>query len=440
LYYHKPRRSHLRNNKHRAVDYVLPFLILICVGFIVVLLFNLVRALFTSDDTRAAYLHIVEGSAEMKAWGTEEFFNLSSDVLVMQGDEIRASADAQLIVEFFDGTLMRMDGNSMVEFVSIVNEKKVRSIELSLKDGNVWFNKLYKDTAESTDLVLNASNIRVNSNLASVFEVQNGGTQIVRVFNVFDNEGLLVDILNEDASKVVETENVGVGQEVVFDAQVLDRYWKYQSPTVLSAVSDDFKLSNWYLWNVAEDSSPTQFEKSAGVDNLGLVKVDPELQKEEMVEPEKDVEPEVDVEVEVVDEAKVISAEGALAKPVITSVAGGTQVDENGFYKVTSRVATLTGTVSGATKVVVNGYALQKFTAGSSTWTYYANADYSLMKEGANVYEVYTEDASGKKSEVLTVKVFYTPAPAPVVAPAPIVEEKATDDASTPVPADAPVL
>ncbi|MEK7127071.1 MAG: hypothetical protein AAB848_03095, partial [Patescibacteria group bacterium] len=90
-------------------------------------------------------------------------------------------------------------------------------------------------------------------------------------------------------------------------------------------------------------------------------------------------------------------------------------VNANGFYEVTSHLATLTGQISGADKVVVNGYTLQKFKPGDITWTYFANADYGLMKVGENIYEVYAFDAAGNKSEKLTVKVLYTP---PAVVPA----------------------
>ena len=85
--------------------------------------------------------------------------------------------------------------------------------------------------------------------------------------------------------------------------------------------------------------------------------------------------------------------------------------------------------------VVVNTYTLQKFKAGDSAWSYFANADYNLMKEGENVYEVYAIDKDGKKTASVTVKVLYKPkVVAPVetpVADTPVAETPATTDAST---------
>lgn len=429
MYYKRSRRGGINNRKGKTSDYLMPFLIIICAGIIAVLLFNLFKIFFAAENPRAAYMHIVEGSAEMKAWGTDDFFSLTSDVLVMQGDEIRSSAGARLIVEFFDGTIMRMGANTVVEFESIVDEGRRPSIDLNLKRGNIWLNKMYRDT-RNTDIAISSDNVVFRSNMAGIYTVENSDVEAVRVLAVFDNEGLLVDILREDGKRVVETERLGVGQEVVFDSRVLERYWQYKSPTVISAVSDDFKQTAWYAWNLEEDKDPTQFEKRVEEgDTFGLIRVEPEV-LESPVEFDEDFKE--DSEEEYVEESEEESVEEIaedfveedssppefVEVPQITSVAGETETDENGFYRVSSKVATLEGRVSGAHRVVVNDYTLQQFSPGDSSWRYFANADFDLMREGENIYEVYAENADGVRSEPLVVKVFYEPhAPAPVEEP-----------------------
>lgn len=409
----------------------MPFLIIICLGMIAVLGFQLVKAFFGNDTARAAYMHVISGSAQMKTWGTQSFFDLDGDAVIMQGDQLRSTADARIIIEFFDGTLMRMDGSTSVRF-ELVNDSKPY-IEVDLLEGNVWFNKVYKDTV-ATSIKVVLDDVTVKSASASVFEVENGMDEVVRVFNVFEkNEGVMVDVLALDEETVVETEKIGIAQEIVFSSAVLERYRAFQSPTVHSGIEDEFENTAWYTWNVAEDKKPTVFEKFASGENAGLVKIEPEKFESdgEVVEPDKpadgatgtraDTEPAITPEPEPKEPAEPVSL-GALITPTISSVAGGTQVDANGFYNVSGKLATLTGSVSGAAKVTVNGYTLQKFTPGDSTWTYFANADYGLLKEGENVYEIYAEDAAGKKTEKLVVKVRYTP-PAP--APQPAVEPEA---------------
>ena len=450
--YYQPRRQVGKTN------YVMPFLIIICIGIIGVLLFNLVRAVFPSSQPKAAYLHIVDGSAQMKAWGTESFFNLNSDSVIMQGDRIRSSADAKFIVEFFDGTLMRIGGNADLSFDVIDDKSSVPTMDLHLYAGDVWFDMMNR-TSGHAEVQVNMNNIVAKSNNASVFELANQGDQAVRVVAVSQNDGMSVDVLDEGGSKVVESESIGVGQEINFTSEVLKAYWAHQSPTVLAALADDFKQSDWYLWNIKEDDTPTVFEKTVGPGGTSLVKVAPQV-----VEPLTPVTPDVAATVDasgnpiapadaaktpgttaittttppttpVVTPTKTAPAESTtVSKPEITSVAGGVKPEASGMYKVTSRVTTLSGTIKGADKVVVNGYTLTKFKAGSTSWSYFANADFGLMKAGDNTYEIYGVDANGKKGESIIVNINYTPqAVTPNAAPTTTVVPAAVPDTTTPV-------
>ncbi len=412
------RRKH--KNGGAAVDYVVPFLILICIGVIIILAFNLWRALIAPVVKEAAYMHMVNGSVQLKVWGTDHYFDLDSDTLIMQGDTLKTAGGSHVIVEFFDGTIMRVDGGSELVFTSIDDETKVPEIMVSLERGSLWFNRIYNGTSD-TDITVDMDDIVVHAELSSVFMLDFDEYRSVAVASVFDNgEGVLVDVMSEDKSNVVESEKVGVAQQILFTSDVLAKYREFQSPTVLGGISDDFKSSKWYVWNLAEDRSPTVINrKIGGTENVGLIPVESEVILPDSVDVEVDdhLEPEIDVdeEVEVLEEVKSIEEEevlvdlGELTAPSVTSVSGVTELNENGFYFVNSNPATLVGSISGAAKVVVNGYTLSKFKPGDSKWTYYANADYGLLSEGENFYEVYALDANGIKSEVVTVPVLFSP-------------------------------
>ena len=415
----------------------MPYLIIICLAIILVLIFNLWRAISTPDFKEDAYMHVVDGSVQMKAWGTDSFFDLSADALIMGGDELRTSASATVIVEFADGTIMRLDGSTHVVFDNIEDNGSGKDIVVDLLEGSLWFNQVYKST-EDTNVQINLDNVVVKSDESSVYAVSNTtDEEMATVFGVFDDEGLLVEIMNQDGDKVIEQENLGIGQEIVFNAKVLDKYWSYQSPTVISALSDDFKNIDWYKWNISEDLSPSDFQKYLSSDNVGLQQVKPEvLEPEEGLIPveeqvlnaqEEDSVTESDVESEsentiLEEEKEPVVDLGPLGNPAITSVSGGNQVDSDGFYNVTGNPATIVGSITGASKVIVNNFTLTKFKPGDSSWTYYANADYDLMKVGENTYEVYAVDADGNKSEVVTFKVRYTP-PSPEILVEKVVEE-----------------
>ncbi len=441
-------RSRARSN--RLVDYIMPFLIIIAVGVIIVLLFNLFRALFASQTSGDAFLHLESGSVQMKMFGTDDYFDLTSDALVMQGDELITSANSKVIVEFFDGTLMRLDGGTDVVLEEI-DDGDEPYINMMLVDGKLWFNKVYKNTS-GTSIEVRMSNVVVKSTEGGIFTIENEFDDVVRVIN---GDDVVVDVMDEDGVKVVESEKVGVGQEIVFSDAVLQKYWQFQSPSVLSALSDEFKETGWYSWNIGEDIDPTSFSKAAILGEEGdLVEVAPEVYepvedpaesgidddvsddvRDDVAEESEDMEPEVE---EVVEEPVEDPAEGgveeessadigALTTPTITSVSGVTETNADGFYVVTKNPGTLVGGISGAEDVVVSGYTLTKFVSGDGTWTYYANADYALMEVGENSYEVYAVAPDGTKSESITVKVLYQP-------PAPVVEEVVEE-----VPVEEPV-
>lgn len=419
-----------------SADYVVPFLIIVCIGVIFVLLFNLWKAIFVADTADGAYIHVIEGTVEMRDWNTEGFFDITADVLMTPGDELKTSADAKVIVEFFDGTVMRADGGTNFVLNEIENGDKAKEIHLLLVDGKLWFNKVYKDTG-STLVSVKTDSILVKSGSENVFEVENEFDDVVRV--MFGSD-VNVDIFAEDGKKVVETEKIGVGQEIVFSNAALSKYWSYLSPSVLSALNDEFKVSDWFVWNDAEDKNPTQFVKVEGSDGE-FKRVEPEvLMEEEEVELDEDGNPIVKEEAEdeggeVVSEGQVVEGEdpaedvvvekdetveiGELSAPKILSVSGRTETNESGFYVEPTRLATLKGSVSGAEKVVVNGFTLTKFKPGDKEWFYFANADFALMKKGENFYEIVAYGKDGAKSEKLVVKVLHDPQfadPAPPVA------------------------
>lgn len=408
-------------HRSRLFDYIMPFLIIICVGVIFVMIYNLWKSVFTPSVSADAYLHIESGSVQVKTWGAEKFLNLTSDALIMEGDEVKTSAEAKVIVEFFDGTIMRLDGGTDIVLKDFNNDTDNYSVNLVFVNGKVWINKLYKNTS-ATKIVTNLANINVTSSMGSVYEMEFGTDEEVRVLQgEGDDNEVLVDVLTID-SKVVETEKIRVGQEAVFTDAVLEKYRQYQSPSLITAFSDSFRQSQWYLWNTEQDKNPAQFSKSAILGQKeGLTSVSPETVTPETAVAPDTVTPETTSTTTTTATTTTSTDTVAPAAtqpvadltppstPTLVSVNGVTKPNADGFFEVDSILATITGSVSKASQVTVNGYTLKKFKAGDTTWTYFANANFALMKSGENTYEVYAVSANGAKSAPLTVKVLYTP-------------------------------
>ena len=409
----------------------MPFLIIIAVGVIIVLLFNLVSSFFASPASQKAYLHIAEGSVSMKTWGTDDFFDHTSDVLVVEGDEVKTASGSKTIVEFFVGTVMRIDGGSDVVF-QLIDDEDGGNIEILLVNGRIWFNKHYKESLASVKV--STGDILVTANGHSVFTVENEFDDMVRNFL---NEDVVFEVLGEDG-KAVDTDDVGPGQQAVFTAEALSRFRQFQSPNVVVAQDDEFKETEWYAWNIEEDKNPTEFVMMES--GWQFVKAEPEMVEEEVPVDGEETEAVNGETTEETTETGEASEEetaveipegvelGDLAAPTIITVSGGNQTNSDGFYVVTGNPATIRGGATGAAKIVVNGYTLSKYTPGDAEWTYFANAEYDFMQEGENTYEVYALGADGTRSESLIVKVLYQP---PQAAPVVEVVGGAEDTANT---------
>lgn len=413
-------------HRSRLFDYLMPFLIIICVGVIFVMIYNLWKSVFTPSVSADAYLHIESGSVQVKTWGADKFLNLTSDALIMEGDEVKTSAEAKVIVEFFDGTIMRLDGGTDIVLKDFNNDTNNNSVNLVFVNGKVWINKLYKNTS-ATKIVTNLANITVTSSMGSVYEMEFGSDEEVRVLQgEGDDNEVLVDVLTTDG-KVVETEKIRVGQEAVFTDAVMEKYRQHQSPSLITAFSDAFRQSQWYLWNTEQDKNPVQFSKSAILGQKeGITPVSPETVTPDTVTPtttSATTTTSTDTVAPATQPAVDLTPPSA---PTLVSVNGVMKPNADGFFEVNSILATITGSASGASQVTVNGYTLKKFKAGDTTWTYFANANFALMKAGENTYEVYAVSANGAKSAPLTVKILYTPT----------IQKPATKPETTDIPQD----
>ena len=150
----------------------MPFLILIVCGVIIVLLISIWNKVFVSSHNADARVYFVEGSGAFKPWGTDVYVETSDASLIKQGDELRVNYNSKGMVEFFDGTIMRIGEESEVLFDVMTDDDRKKEIEVKLISGEVWINRAYNaPDSESTELVID-EDLRVNAGGASVFTVQ----------------------------------------------------------------------------------------------------------------------------------------------------------------------------------------------------------------------------------------------------------------------------
>ncbi|HLG25411.1 MAG TPA: FecR domain-containing protein [Candidatus Gracilibacteria bacterium] len=394
----------LRNNRRKSpVDYILPFLILVCIGVIAVIGFQL-WSNWDKHGKGDVYFYVAQGKAKILPYGETDWDNAFSGTKLLLGDSLKTSSPGRVVIEFFNGTIVRMGPDSAITLTDLIKSSDQETMVFNLDNGSLWVAGEKSEGVREARYEVRTSHLLVKAT-GTVFEVESGSSETVRVFDGEVN----VDVMIGEAGKerVAQTINVEVGQEITVDAAALSAFEQNQSPSVLKAVSDSFKSTEWFVWNTREDASPTDFASSASMEE-GMTQPFMMDGSQESGETEEGLaDTQESTESEDADSENDQFGSDEIAKPVITSPT----------EKVTTTgKATIAGTVSsGTAKVVVvstiegkeDSYTLSKFSSGDTSWSYNVAEALGNMKAGANLYEVYAYDSEGNKSDPASITITY---------------------------------
>lgn len=371
--------------RKRPIDYILPFLIMICAGVIVVLSYQLWSALKAGETENDIYMYIAQGNARILPWGVGEWERAYSGTRVLQGDSIKTQSGGRVVIELFEDHFIRMDEGTEITFNEISINGGVYEVGIILSEGMVWLNG--NENSERPVKFTVGTNHTVSRTVSTVYCVeQTSNRESVRVI-----EGsLIADILiDEDGRRrKVETISIGVGQEAVITESDLREYSLRRNPSVIRALSDAFRESSFYRWNMAEDKNPTNYSiMPNGFDSYPFD--DDEFLTEDDDLPE---------------------AEGELATPVITvpSVLNFETSEDS----LTIRGTTVAQTDNMMVDVTSNGetqtYKLNLYVPGNTEWSFAISESAGTMNAGKNTYRFYAITDNGLESSKRTLTVIYS--------------------------------
>jgi hypothetical protein len=236
----------------------------------------------------------------------------------------------------------------------------------------------------------------------TIFEVESNDAETVRVIKGSVNATVLGSATDPNAT--LDTVQVGVGQEMALNPAILQSYQNHETPSVLMALDDQFKQTDWYSWNSGEDAAPTDFssQQSLPVVPLGL-----NTQQNVPATPGETQEAsELGLTQQPIENAPT---DVVLTTPVIT------QPDPPVMTTDQNKVS-ISGTVgAGTAKVVVHetvggvsdDYTLSKFKSGNTTFSYNVSVALGNYKPGENDYSFSAFDASGNQSGSAVVTITY---------------------------------
>ncbi|MCC6643248.1 FecR domain-containing protein, partial [Candidatus Peregrinibacteria bacterium] len=233
---------------------------LITLGVFIILAFQLWGSFFPNAKGDAVF-YLAEGRSKVLGFGTSEWENVYNGSKIKLGDSVKTLGNAKGVIQFYDGTVVRLDESTQVTLLDISKKDDYQEILLFLNSGKIWVNKPKQNVIRKTDFVIN-SNYASYAITGTVFDLEKNDEEVLHVMR----GQVQVDILENADGKMrtIESIPVGIGQQTTLSEAVMKEFYERKSPSVLGATDISFEDTDWYKWNVAEDDDPTDFSKTHG--------------------------------------------------------------------------------------------------------------------------------------------------------------------------------
>lgn len=397
-----------RQQRKRTIDYILPFLIFICFGLIVVLGIQLYQNVNGPTPNNEAQLYIAEGKTKLLPWGVDKWEPGYNNSKIRQGDSVQTSSSGKAVLELFDRSIVRLGANTKITIEEFNQDKNNYYATINLEKGKAWVKTANRQHGNS-HIEIKTPNLKVKNN-GTIFSISNDQDQTVHLLKGKVDVEVFIDQNNKP--QLVERIHLKPQKQVTITPSVIAQYTKYETPKVEDKINPNFLNSSWHQWNSNQDKNPTPFsttneptldENSATSNN----QTDPDETAETATETNEDTTTTQDLNEEL---NKEFEEEIKITPPTITSPAKNHQTEKN-IVKIKGKAP------KNATKIVVitqdggtpDHYALKNFKSGNTTWSYTAATKFKNLQEGSNTYKVYAQFPNGKKSEVTTITINFTP-------------------------------
>jgi len=401
-----------RVNRKRPIDFILPFLVILGLGVIAILGFQLWQN-FEKQGKADVYFYLAEGKAKVLPFGHTEWDNAFSGTKLLIGDALKTATAGKAILQFFNGTIIRLGEDTAVTLTDVTKSSDLEKIVVNMDNGVIWVNGRKSPGVRDASYEIRTANMLVKAK-GTVFEVESDTAQRVRVLEGDVSVDVMVTV--DGNERVANTISVGVGQEITLDDATLKAFTENQSPSVLMAISDQFKAGDWYSWNIAQDKNPTSYAmQSPESETQSQVAVSTEMQasgdtQSQVTQSEIQTPEIVPGQTQATSEATEVTQEaGTLTAPEILKPGTADRTVSGG-------IVTISGTASaGTAKIVVeqvidgktDSYTLSKFKPGDMTWSYNVADKYDNMAAGPNTYSFYAFDDKGTKSDAAEITITY---------------------------------
>ena len=363
------------------------------------------------------------------------------DIKLYPGDRVSTGANSHASLQFLDGTQVRMQENTVVTIMeNAFHGKEHAQQEFTLESGLVWFHiperRSFTGSVTST-VTTDAYNAQIPSGTEALFGD--------RTITLFTSDGLGAEVAVEGLEEMVV---VGEGQSLALPNTIvsgMDLY-AYRTPLDPRAMASPFLQESrdriGITASAPEPPTPDTTEPVITADILSIsTPADEEIVTAGTVtvsgstgesvtsvrvngygtEPQGAAK-QFSLELALPDEEQVsitieaIADDGSVVDQAIRTIYRHRDppdsphflepISDGGVYKTAQGKLTIVGTApQNAVGIIVNDFRLQKFTPGTTSWSYIANEAFDNFQRGENIFTAKAVGKNGLESEPVTITV-----------------------------------
>ncbi|MEK9133120.1 MAG: FecR family protein [Patescibacteria group bacterium] len=391
----------------RTGSYFLPFVSLIILGLIVVLIFQIV-SYFREKRIQAlenkTAVKILTGRAEMKIWGVDQWTTAIDGSILNEGDAIRTAPGSRVALELLNGSVARVSSESEVELTGLKTRDGQDEAYFGLKKGEIWIKRSEKEGVRASFKVF-TPHLEITS-MGTVFDTVVGEEEAVHVLD--GKVQVVVKVEDPEAGnkmRVADTIEVALGQEISIGQSEINDLESRKPMALLALLSDNFRDSEWYVWNRREDANG-----GTGTAVADAVKQQEALSAQasvpDIATPEAQPEQSQPAQSE---SASTQEVSTALTTPEILTPKETERTSKVGTFEISGKVSPATEKLEIATYMggKAEAYILQKYKAGSETWNYVAANQYNNLAPGENKFTITAIGKDGTRSDPATLTLVY---------------------------------
>lgn len=379
MYYKRPPRK-------SVFSYLMPFFVIGVIFTGVVFGWKSLNQVLITDNksttNEKVFLNIESGSAKAMTLAKNEWQNAPDKIYLYKGEKLKTGSDGRVTLTFFDQSILRMDTDTEVEFTTLKKKNDTDNIEVDLKGGNLWA-KIERINDPNSTFSITTELLTIDTR-GAVLAVAAPGTVYVMEGNA------QIGVKYED--DVIKTYTVGIGQQFTVDSEGAASIKRGGDAEVVFALSEIFKKTNWYRWNVKKDGAISAFEESGLTDEANMADEGADSTTDETATDDTEAS---------ADELANVGRLVYITKPSKNTETNESSITVEGNYD-TEKISA----------VYIDG---KKTTVtGESKWKL---AGLKLSIEGDNEFKVEAEDTNGNKTTLDSLVIVYdkTPPEAPEI-------------------------